>query len=269
MSTRLGSNNFERFMTAVAILVGIVLVVPSLIIIPMSFGEDPFLTFPPRGFSLRWYGEYFASADWMRATFFSLRIAALTMIASVVLGTAAALAIVRAKMPFMGFFQFVIVTPMVMPQIAVAIALLLFFQPLGLVGSISGFVIAHTCLAIPFVMFTVLSVLRGYNVDLDAAAMVCGANRLTVFRRITLPIIWPGVASGGLFAFLISFDEPVIAFFVSGVRDKALARKFFEDVELNVTPTLAAVATMLTLLTILVLVVTAYFGSRNGKPAET
>lgn len=268
MSTAMPKSGFDRTMTAIAIVVALVLLAPTLVIIPMSFGEDPFLTFPPRGFSLKWYADYFNSADWVRATLFSVKIASLTMLASVALGTAVALAVSRARLPALGFIQFIIVIPMVMPQIAVAVALLLFFQQLNMVGTISAFVLAHTCLAIPFVMFTVLSVFRRYNVDLDAAAMVCGASRLTVFRRITLPIIWPGVVSGGLFAFLISFDEPVIAFFISGVRDKALARKFFEDVELNVTPTLAAVATMLTVITILILVITSYVSNRSDKKSE-
>jgi len=268
MSTILRKSGFERTMTVLAVLVAFLLLAPTLIIVPMSFGEDPFLTFPPRGFSMKWYADYFNSDDWIRATVFSLKVASLTMLASVALGTAVALAMSRARLPVLGLLQFIVVIPMVMPQIAVAVALLLFFQKLNMVGTISAFVLAHTCLAIPFVMFTVLSVFRRYNVDLDAAAMVCGAGRLTVFRRITLPIIWPGVASGGLFAFLISFDEPVIAFFISGVRDKALARKFFEDVELNVTPTLAAVATMLTLITIFVLAITSYVGSRSGKATE-
>ncbi len=260
-------SGFERVLVVLAILVAVFLILPTLIIIPMSFGEDGYLNFPPRGFTLNWYGEFFRDADWLRAIWFSLKVAVLTTIVSVALGTAAALALVRSRVPFGALMQLVIIMPMILPQIVVAIALLLFYQQLHMVGSLAAFVASHACLAIPYVLFTVSAILKRYDVDLDAAAYVCGADRLLIFRRITLPLIWPGIASGGLFSFLISFDEAVISFFLSGVTDKAIARKFFEDVELNVTPVLAAVATMLTLLTVAVIGIAALVrGSSKTSP---
>lgn len=256
-------SGFEWAMLALAVAVAAFLILPTLIIVPMSFGTDGYLNFPPRGFTFRWYGEFLNDGDWLRATWFSVKVGVLTTIVSVVLGTAAALALTRSRVPLGGVMQLVIIMPMILPQIVVAIALLLFYQQLGMVGAIAAFVASHACLAIPFVLFTVSAILKRYDVDLDAAAYVCGAGRFTIFRRITLPIIWPGIASGALFSFLISFDEAVISFFLSGVSDKAIARKFFEDVELNVTPVLAAVATLLTLTTIIVLAATALI--RSGR----
>lgn len=150
-----------------------------------------------------------------------------------------------------------VIGPVIAPHIAVAVACYLFYQRLGVVGTMTGFVAAHTVLALPFVVFTVSAALSRVDPDLESAAMSCGASRLRAFFLVTLPLIVPGLLSGALFAFIISFDEPVVSFFVSSVRQRTLPRRMFEDIEQNLTPVIPAIATLLTLLSIAVLVAAA------------
>lgn len=231
------------------------ILLPLVIIIPMSFSPKEFLEFPPTGFTLRWYGEYLADRRWQDATILSLKVAVLTSFVATVIGTLTAYALARGRSVFAGLIRLMIVGPIVVPHIALAIALYLIFQRLDLVGTLTGFVAAHVVLALPFVIFTVAAALSRVDADLECAAMVCGASRLSAFRYVTLPMITPAVVSSALFAFIISFDEPVISFFVSSIRQRSLPRRLFEDIEFSLTPIIPAIATLLTLLSVVVLVV--------------
>jgi mannopine transport system permease protein len=238
-------------------LVVLFILVPTLIIIPMSFSPADFLEFPPRGFTLHWYGEFFGDPQWRKATLLSLQVAGLTMLSSVIVGTMASYAIVRGTAWFRSITQVFVIAPVIAPHIAVAVACYLFYQRLGIVGSMAGFVAAHTVLALPFVIFTVSASLSRVDPDLESAAMSCGASRSRAFFHVTLPLIVPGLLSGALFAFIISFDEPVVSFFVSNVRQRTLPRRMFEDIEQNLTPVIPAIATLLTLLSVAVLIAVA------------
>ena len=185
------------------------------------------------------------------------QVAALTMVCSVVIGTMVSYAIVRGTERFRSATQLMVIGPVIAPHIAVAVACYLFYQRLGVVGSLAGFVAAHTVLALPFVVFTVSAALSRVDPDLESAAMSCGASRARAFFHVTLPLIVPGLLSGALFAFIISFDEPVVSFFVSSVRQRTLPRRMFEDIEQNLTPVIPAIATLLTLLSIAVLIAVA------------
>lgn len=233
------------------------LVLPILIILPMAFSETNYISFPPRGFTWQWFEQFFQSSQWMSATAFSVRIAFFTSVASALTGLCASYAIVRGKGTLSALFQILLIGPIVVPHIALAIALYLLFQTIGLMETTAGYVIAHTIIALPFCVFTVVAALSQVDPALEDAAMCCGANRFTAFRAITLPLIWPNVLSGALFSFVISFDEPVISFFLAGVRDKTLPRMMFDDIEQNLTPIIPAIAVMLTLLSIMILVGTA------------
>jgi len=235
-----------------AVLVFILL--PILVILPMSFSESNYLAFPPEGFTLRWFQSYFGDARWMAATWFSVRIAVLTAITTAVIGTMATYALVRGAGRMGTLFQALLIGPIVVPHIALAVALYLFFQSTGLSGTTLGYVLAHSLIAMPFTVFTVAAALSSVDPALEDAAMSCGASRFTAFRLITLPMILPNVFAGGLFAFIISFDEPVIAFFLAGIRDKTLPRMMFDDIEQNLTPVIPAIAVLLTLLSIAVLI---------------
>ncbi|MCP3387913.1 ABC transporter permease [Bradyrhizobium sp. CCGB12] len=229
------------------------IIVPLVIVIPMSFGQNDYLAFPPSGFTLKWYAEYFDSRQWRAATLLSLQVAFLTAICASVIGTAATYAMVRGRSRLVTLFQVLLIGPIIVPHIAIAVGLYLFFQTIGLSGTIPGFVLAHTVLTLPFVVFTMAAALGRVDANLEAAAMSCGATRFAAFRHVTLPLILPSLASGALFAFIISFDEPVVSFFLSGVRQKTLPRRMFEDIEQNLTPIIPAIATLLIVLSIAIL----------------
>jgi mannopine transport system permease protein len=248
---------------AIAYGVTVFLLLPTVLIVPMSFGPDQYLRFPPAGFTLHWYAVYFSDADWLDATLFSVKIAILTALAATVVGTLVAMALVRGRLPLKPAFELLVVGPVIVPNIALAIAMFLVFDRLHLVGTTFGFVAAHTALAMPFVVFTILASLYRFDADLERAALSCGANPLQAFAMVTLPQITPGIVSAALFAFIISFDEPVISFFISDLDHRSLPRKMFEDIDYNISPTLAAVATMLTGLTLLALVL-AHFLKRSS-----
>lgn len=256
-------------LNAFAYAVVVFLLVPTALIIPMSFGPDRFLKFPPAGFTLDWYAAYFSDPDWLSATFFSIRIAALTAIVATIVGTLISLALVRGRLPGKPAFELLVVGPVIVPNIALAIATFLVFDSLRLTGTTLGFVAAHTALAMPFVVFTILASLYRFDADLERAALSCGASPLRAFFWVTLPQILPGIVSAALFAFIISFDEPVISFFISDLDHRSLPRKMFEDIDYNVSPILAAVATVLTGLTVLALVIGHFLGRGSRRTSST
>lgn len=253
---------------AAAYAVTIFLLLPTLVIAPMSVGPERYLRFPPNGFSLRWYAAYFADADWINATLFSLEAGVIATLASTVIGTMLALALVRGRLPGKGLIELLVIGPVIVPHIALAVAMFLVFEQLRLTGTLLGFAMAHTILALPFVVFTVLAALYRFDADLERAALSCGAGPLRTFRHVTLPLIAPGVVSAALFAFIISFDEAVVSFFISNLDRKTLPRKMFEDIDYNISPTLAAVATMLTLLTVAALVGSHLVKSRLDRRTQ-
>ncbi|MFH5923076.1 ABC transporter permease [Roseomonas xinghualingensis] len=250
MSAVRGNRAGRMALNAAAYAVTVFLLLPTLIIAPMSVGPERYLRFPPAGFSTRWYTEYFQDEEWVRATLFSLEAGVIAAVCATVVGTMLALALVRGRLPGKGLVELLVIGPVIVPHIALAVAMFLVFEQLRLTGSLLGFAMAHTVLALPFVVFTVLAALYRFDVELERAALSCGAGSFRTFRYVTLPLIAPGLVSAALFAFIISFDEAVVSFFISDLDRKTLPRKMFEDIDYNISPTLAAVATMLTALTI-------------------
>ena len=238
-------------LAGVAVLV--FLLVPTLIIVPMSLSPDSFLRFPPPGVSWRWYHTFFSDPDWVSATLFSVEIAASTMVTSVVVGTAAAMALVRGRLPGRSTIEALLLAPLIVPPIIVAIAVYLQFAPLGLTGTVPGFVLIHTALAVPYVVLVVSAALQRLPPSLELAGLNLGASRLTCFRRITLPLIAPSVLAGAVFAFLASFDETVVSFFISGTEQKTVTRKMFEDIEFDLSPVIAAASTVFIVATVLLM----------------
>ncbi len=253
-----------------AIFVGLTLfflILPTILIILMSFGTSPFIEFPPRGLTLQWYAKYLGDADWIGATLFSLRTAFATTVLATTIGTLAAIALVRGNLPGKSIIQALTLSPLVVPHVVIAISIYLVFAPLGLTGNFFGFVIAHTMLAVPYVVITVSAALQRFDISLELAALNCGASRARAFFSIVLPNILPGVTAGGVFAFLASFDEATIAFFISGIEGKPLTRKLFEDIDFNLTPVIAAVSTILAASSIL-LMGAIHFSSRERKQSN-
>lgn len=260
MARRAGSLTPQRLLLlAAGYAVLAFLLLPTLLIVPMSVGENPYLEFPPTGFSLRWYDEFLSDRGWTDPAWFSFQIAILVALLATTLGTMAALALVRGRIAGRAALQLLILSPVIAPNIVIAIAMFFFFAELRMIGNIWAFVLGHTVLALPYVVLTVSATLHRYDSDLDLAALSLGAGRIRTFVEVTLPLILPGVLSGAVFAFIISFDEPVISFFVSGARDKTLPRRLFEDVQEAVSPTVAAVAVLLTLLSIALLALALLF----------
>lgn len=226
------------------------LVLPTLLVVPMSFSSTSYLVFPPTGFSLRWYAEYFSSPDWINATLFSIKVAALTAVSATVIGTMAAVALVRGRLPGHDILYALLLAPLIVPHIIVAIAVYLQFAPLRLTGTALGFMLIHTALAVPYVVVIVSAALTQLDFSLEMAALNLGASRVRAFLEVTMPLIMPAISVGLVFAFLASFDETIVSFFISGNENKTVTRKLFEDIDLNLSPVIAAVSTIFVLFTI-------------------
>lgn len=230
---------------AAGLLVVAFLAVPSFFVVPVSFTEEGFLNWPPKGFSLQWYEIVFGSAEWPTAAGRSLAVAVCAASLGMLVGVPAAFVLVRQR--FFGktaVFAF-LVSPIIIPNIIIAVSLFYLFSKLALVGTITGLVLGHTVLAIPYVVITVMALIKNYDQRLDQAAWTLGAGRLRTFLHVTLPIIRPGLIAAFMFAFIISFDELTIALFVTGGDFTTLPKKMWDDAIMRVNPTLAAVATLL------------------------
>jgi putative spermidine/putrescine transport system permease protein len=225
------------------------LLAPILVIIPLSFSESSFLAYPIPAFSLKWYENLFTSAEWGRAARNSFIVAPAATLLATVLGTAAAVGLARTQFAFKGLLMSVLIAPMVVPIVVVGVSTYLFFANLGLADSYTGLVIVHAALGAPFVLTTVLATLQGFNHNLVRASLSLGASPLTTFFRVTLPVIAPGVISGALFAFATSFDEVVVTLFLAGPEQVTLPRQMFTGIRENISPTIAAVATLLIVFT--------------------
>lgn len=241
------------------------LIVPILVIIPLSFNSDSFLMYPMSGFSLRWYDEFFGSVVWRTALTNSMIISPLATVVAVVLGTLASIGLVRANFPGKALLVSILIAPMVVPVVIVGVAVYLFFSPLGLTGSYAGLVLAHAVLGVPFVVITVTATLQGFDYNLVRAAASLGASPVTAFLKVTLPLVAPGVVSGALFAFATSFDEVVVTLFLASPEQSTLPRQMFSGIRDNISPTIAAVATVLIVLATLMLLVLEWMRRSNER----
>ena len=226
-------------------LVLLFLVAPILAIVPLSFSSGSMLTYPLPGLSLRWYASVLASDRWLPALGHSLFIGTAATLLATVLGTLAALGIGRLPKSMRGLVMAVLLSPMIVPSIIAGVGIYFFFAPLGLTGSFLGLILAHTALAVPFVVVTVSASLAGFDLNLMRAGASLGADPVLAFRRVMLPLIVPGVASGAVFAFTTSFDEVVVALFLAGPQQRTLPREMFIGIREQISPEITALATML------------------------
>jgi ABC-type spermidine/putrescine transport system permease subunit II len=231
------------------------LCVPAFFIIPVSFTEESFLTWPPKGFSLQWYELVFATPHWIAAIGRSLIVATFAAGLGMLFGVPTAFFLVRQQ--FFGksaLFAF-LVSPIIVPHIILAVSLFYLYAKIGLVGTTVGLILGHTVLAIPYVVVTVMAVLKNYDERLDQAAWTLGATKPMTLWHITFPIIRAGLIAAFMFAFIISLDELTIALFVTGGEVTTLPKQMWDDAILQVSPTLAAVATiMLAFMTTIILI---------------
>jgi len=229
-------------------------VLPALIVVPVSFTAGQFVNFPPEGFSLRWYETYLGTPAWIEATFRSFIVAAITGALAMALGVPAAFMLTRARVPGRAALLALILSPLIIPRIVVAVAIYIFYARIGLVGTTAGLVLGHAVLAVPYVIVTTMAVLKTYDERLDQAAASLGATRWRTLVHVTFPLIRSGLIAAFLFAFVTSFDELTISLFVSGGLVSTLPRQMWNDMLLQVNPTLAAASTvMLVLITTMIL----------------
>ena len=225
------------------------LLLPILVIMPLSFSASSFLSYPMPGWSLQWYDNLFSSDEWGRATRNSFIVAPLATLLATVLGTLAAVGLARVQFFGKGALMSLLIAPMVVPIVVVGVSTYLFFAKIGLADTYLGLILVHAALGAPFVLTTVLATLQNFNNNLVRASQSLGANQTQTFFRVTLPIIAPGVISGALFAFATSFDEVVVTLFIAGPTQVTLPRQMFTGIRENITPTIAAVATLLIIFT--------------------
>ena len=239
-----------------SVIILIFLAAPLLFLIPVSFTESPFVEWPPRGFSWQWYERYFTSPVWIEATIRSIIVGIATAFFSLLIGVPAAFSISRGSFKGKGLVLPYILMPLVVPNIIIALAVFYFFSDLGLIGTNLGLTIGHTILAVPYVVLTLVAVLQNYDQQLDHAAWTLGAKPIIAFKRITFPIIKVGFITSFLFAFMRSFDEIAIALFVSSGLQQTLPKKLWSEAHHAISPTLAAVSTILIVIVTVLVVVT-------------
>lgn len=245
-----------------ASLVLLFLIAPLFIIVPLSFSNDPFFTLPVPEYSLRWYRDFFGNERWISGIVNSAVAAVLTTLLATTLGTMAALGISRPDFPARRLVMALLISPMIVPVMIVAVGSYLFFGQFGLTNTRTGLVLAHTALATPFVVVTVTATLSTYDTNLTRAALSLGASPLAAFLRVTLPSILPGVISGAIFAFAISFDEVVVALFMTGAEQRTLPVQMFSGIRDQINPTIMAAATLLLTLSIVLFALVALLTRR-------
>ena len=248
------------------------LVMPILIIIPLSFNAQPYFTFTqemltlqPEGWSTRWYWNFLLDERWMQGIRNSFIIAISASFLATALGTLAALGLSRAYMPFRNAFMAMLISPMIVPLIISAAGMYFFYSDIGLAQTFPGVILAHTALGTPFVIIVVTATLMGFDESLVRAAAISGANPKTTFFKVTMPLIAPGMISGALFAFITSLDEIVIVNFIAGAGQRTVPMRMFAGIREEISPTILAVATILVAISVVLLTSLEMIRRRNER----
>lgn len=229
------------------------LILPCALVIPMSFSGSTSLSFPPKTWSLRWYEAYLLEPEWRDATLVSLKVAVLTVLVATPLGTAAAYALAVLKGSWASVVRTLFMLPMMVPVILIAVGAFFVYVKLDLNNTLTGLVLAHAMLALPFVLITVGSGLQMYDMNQELVARSLGASRLRAFCTVTLPQIRLSIVSAALLSFITSFDEVVVAIFVSSGENTTLTRRMFANIRDQLDPTVAAISSLLICLSVVVL----------------
>ncbi len=248
---------------AFAMLMMVFLVAPTLVILPLSFSSESFLSFPPPGFSLKWYHAFLESPDYRAAIVNSVKIGVPAASLATIFGTLAAMAAVRGDFPGRRLFSAVMIAPLILPQIVLAIGLFPVMVKLGIIGSYTGILLGHTVVCMPLVFITVSAALRGYAPTYELAAMTLGANPWNTFRHVTFPMISSSMVVGFIFAFTFSFDELILAIFLTNPITRTVPRLLWEHLNYQMTPVIAAATIVLLFVTLLLLLGAAFFASRR------
>ncbi len=267
-----GQRVWHYALRVICTLIFVFLIAPILVIIPLSFNAEDFFTFTremlafeAEGYSLKHYKDFFTNSDWLGPLYNSVRIAPVATILSVSFGTLAAIGLSRSHIPLRGAIMAILISPMIVPLIISAAGMYFFFSRIGLQGTYWGVVLAHAVLGTPFVIITVTATMVGFDKSLLRAAASLGAGPLRTFFKVQMPLILPGVISGGLFAFITSFDEVVVVIFVGSAGQKTLPWQMFTGLREQISPTILAVATILVAVSIALLTTVELLRRRSER----
>lgn len=226
------------------------LALPIVLIFPIALNPSPYLSFPPKGLSLRWIASVAGDRDWLSSLWLSFRIALGSTSLSLLVSTLTALALVRRKFPLKRVVYALVLLPMIVPNVIAAIAMFFFFAAVDVFGNTLSIILGHAVVSLPVAVIILASTLQGVDHSLEQAAMSLGASNFATFRRITLPLIAPGVASASIFAFLTSFDELLIALFMSGPTSQTLPVRIWNAALFQLDPKIAAVSASLVVISV-------------------
>ena len=266
------------------------LIMPILVIVPLSFNAEPYFSFTPgmlqldhNAFSIRWYQDIFYNgmadphavegwwqdmwnnAQWIKAARNSFFIAIISTLLATTLGTVAALGLSRPEMPYRALITSILISPMIVPLVITATGMFFFYSDIGLAKTYTGVILAHATLGAPFVIITVTATLSGFDRGLVRAAQSMGASGWTTFRRVIMPLILPGIISGALFAFITSLDEVVAVIFLADVEQRTIPRQMFSGIREQISPTILSVASILVVISIALLVVLELLRRRSER----
>ena len=268
LSQKLGMSGVKLF----AWLILLFLILPILVIIPLSFNAEPYFSFTPGmlaldpdAYSLKWYAEIWKDDTWTLAIQNSFTVGICATLIATVLGTCAAIGLSNPLMPCQRLIMALLLSPMIVPLIITAAGMFFFYTQLDLAGSYIGLILAHAALGTPFVVITVNAALAGFDYSLVRASMGLGAKPVYTFFKIIMPLIRPGVISGALFAFVTSFDEVIVVLFLAGPEQRTIPRQMFSGLREQINPTILAVAVLLVIVSALMLLVMEYLRARSEK----
>lgn len=247
------------------VLIALFIVAPLLVVVPMSFSTSLSFAFPPPGYWLGYYRDFFGDERWLRPLGNSVGIACATMVLTMLLVVPAALALVRYRFAGRSTVNLLMMMPMIVPHIVMALGYFSYFSALKIVYSPLAVILAHTCLAVPVSFLIVSASLKGFDRSLERAAMNLGASPLRTFWEITFPVLRPGFLVGALFAFISSFDETVVAIFISGQANPTLPRKIFDSIRIEADPVVSVASALLFMAVLVALLAPMLWRAAKGQ----
>jgi putative spermidine/putrescine transport system permease protein len=257
---------------AICTAVFLFLIAPLFVIVPLSFNAEPYFTFTSgmlafdsEAYSTRWYEDIINNPQWRHSAVNSMIVAISATVIATTLGTVAALGLSRPQMPYRGIIMGVLISPMIVPIIISAAGMFFFYSKLGLAQTLPGLILAHAALGTPFVVITVTATLMGFDQSLIRAAASLGAPPPRTFFKVIMPLVMPGMISGALFAFITSFDEVVVVFFMAGFEQRTIPRQMWAGIREQISPTILAVATLLVIMSIMLLTTLELLRRRNER----
>lgn len=242
------------------------LVIPTILSVPMSFSDTNYLVFPPKGFTLDWHKKFFTDDRWVTPTLFSLKLALVTTVVSLIIGTMASLALVRGIIPGKRILHLFFLSPMMVPLIVTAFAVYGIYAKLHLIGTLPGLVLAHTVICVPYAILVITANLYRFDLSMELAARNLGASALKAFMYVTLPIIKPGIIAAGIFCFITSLDELVLVLFLMGTTKFTLPLRMFSNIQFRIDPTVAAAATVFIIAAIGTIIALSFIEKGGKRP---